>query len=273
MYLSKEVSAASVLIVIIFIDHLSASKQARYQDTLCGIRKFTLRDTLLDWNRVQNILLWVPDWNGTVPIPATIKPKPMWTGKRNLSMCTPHGINIHHSPEPKSPNPVFNDGMTIENGEIIFGIVEKKTVGASQGGLVHVVFREKGPEATWTLFTGLQMVVNFWFFHNGFNIGIGDTIADKKTMAYITKHIVERKANVQQIIEDATHDQLKAAPGVTICESFESRVERELNLARDTSGQYAQKNLKEGDSVERVVVAGSGGSFINVSQVSVCVGQ
>ncbi len=117
------------------------------------------------------------------------------------------------------------------------------------------------------------MVVNFWFFHNGFNIGIGDTIADKKTMAYITKHIVERKANVQQIIEDATHDQLKAAPGVTICESFESRVERELNLARDTSGQYAQKNLKEGDSVERVVVAGSGGSFINVSQVSVCVGQ
>ncbi|KAI0063081.1 beta and beta-prime subunits of DNA dependent RNA-polymerase [Artomyces pyxidatus] len=243
------------------------------QDTLCGVRKFTLRDTFLDWNAVQNILLWVPDWDGSVPIPAIIKPKPMWTGKQILSMCIPRGINIQRSPDPKSPNPVFDDGMMIENGEIIFGIVEKKTVGASQGGLVHVVFREKGPEATRTLFTGLQTVVNFWLFHNGFSIGIGDTIADKKTMEYITQHIAERKANVQQIIEDATHDRLKAAPGMTIRESFESRVERELNLARDTSGQYAQKNLKEDNNVKQMVVAGSKGSFINISQMSVCVGQ
>ncbi|TFY81801.1 hypothetical protein EWM64_g2217 [Hericium alpestre] len=243
------------------------------QDTLCGVRKFTLRDTFLDWNQVQNILLWVPDWDGTVPIPAIVKPKPLWTGKQILSMTIPRGINIQRSPEPKSANPVFDDGMMIENGEIIFGIVEKKTVGASQGGLVHVVFREKGPEATRTLFTGLQQVVNFWLFHNGFSIGIGDTIADKKTMTYITQHIAERKANVQQIIDDATHDRLKAAPGMTIRESFESRVERELNLARDTSGQYAQKNLKEDNNVKQMVVAGSKGSFINISQMSVCVGQ
>ena len=243
------------------------------QDTLCGVRKFTLRDTFLDWNQVQNILLWVPDWDGSVPIPAIIKPKPLWTGKQILSMTIPRGINIQRSSDSKTSNPVFDDGMMIENGEIIYGIVEKKTVGASQGGLVHVVFREKGPEATRTLFTGLQTVVNFWLFHNGFSIGIGDTIADKGTMAYITQHIAERKTNVQQIIDDASHARLKAAPGMTIRESFESRVERELNLARDTSGQYAQKNLKEDNNVKQMVVAGSKGSFINISQMSVCVGQ
>ena len=243
------------------------------QDTLCGVRKFTLRDTFLDWNQVQNILLWVPDWDGSVPIPAIIKPKPLWTGKQILSMTIPRGINIQRSSDSKTSNPVFDDGMMIENGEIIYGIVEKKTVGASQGGLVHVVFREKGPEATRTLFTGLQTVVNFWLFHNGFSIGIGDTIADKGTMAYITQHIAERKTNVQQIIDDASHARLKAAPGMTIRESFESRVERELNLARDTSGQYAQKNLKEDNNVKQMVVAGSKGSFINISQMSVCVGN
>lgn len=243
------------------------------QDTLCGIRKFTLRDTFLDWNQVQNILLWVPDWDGSVPIPAIIKPKPLWTGKQILSMCIPRGINIYRSPDPKSPNPVFDDGMMIENGEIVFGIVEKKTVGASQGGLVHVVFREKGPEATRTLFTGLQTVVNYWLFHNGFSIGIGDTIADRKTMENIQDQIALRKQNVAQAIDDATHDRLKAAPGMTIRESFESKVERELNLARDQSGQYAQKNLKEDNNVKQMVVAGSKGSFINISQMSVCVGQ
>ncbi|KAG6820127.1 hypothetical protein H0H93_005002, partial [Arthromyces matolae] len=243
------------------------------QDTLCGIRKFTLRDTFLDWNAVQNILLWVPDWDGTVPIPAIVKPKPLWTGKQILSMTIPRGINIHRAPEPRSSNPVFDDGMMIENGEIVFGIVEKKVVGAAQGGLVHVVFREKGPEATRQLFTGIQMVVNYWLFHNGFSIGIGDTIADPKTMDYITRRIQESKTEVAQIIDNAYHDRLRAAPGMTIRESFESLVERSLNTARDDSGQYAQKNLKEDNNVKQMVVAGSKGSFINISQMSVCVGQ
>ena len=208
-----------------------------------------------------------------MPIPAILKPKPLWTGKQILSLAIPRGINIHRSPDPKSSHPVFDDGVLIENGELIFGIVEKKTVGASQGGLVHVVFRERGPEATRQLFTGLQMIVNFWLFHNGFSIGIGDTIADHNTMSYITQNIAERKANVTQFIDDATHDRLKAAPGMTIRESFESLVERQLNLARDTSGQYAQKHLKEDNNVKQMVVAGSKGSFINISQMSVCVGQ
>ncbi|OAX30758.1 hypothetical protein K503DRAFT_704862, partial [Rhizopogon vinicolor AM-OR11-026] len=69
-----------------------------------------------------------------------------------LSMVIPRSINIQRAPDPKSSNPVFNDGMLIENGEIIFSIVEKKAVGALQGGLVHVVFCEKGPGATCDLF-------------------------------------------------------------------------------------------------------------------------
>ena len=243
------------------------------QDTLCGIRKFTLRDTFLDWYQVQNILLWVPEWDGTVPTPAIIKPKPLWTGKQILSMCIPRGINIFRAADPKSNNPVFDDGMMIENGDIIFGIVEKKTVGAAQGGLVHVVFREKGPEATRGLFTGLQQVVNYWLFHNGFSIGIGDTIADRKTMSHIHDQIAIRKQSVQEIVEDAYHDRLRPSPGMTIRESFEKKVERELNLARDQNGQYAQKHLKEDNNVKQMVVAGSKGSFINISQMSVCVGQ
>ena len=60
---------------------------------------------------------------------------------------------------------------------------------------------------------------------------------------------------------------------MTIRESFENSVERELNLACDQSGQYAQKHLKEDNNVKQMVTAGSKGSFINISQMSVCVGQ
>ena len=58
---------------------------------------------------------------------------------------------------------------------------------------------------------------------------------------------------------------------MTIRESFESRVEHELNLARDRSGLRAQKNLD--NNVKQMVVASSKGSFINISQMPACVGQ
>ncbi|KAK7680369.1 hypothetical protein QCA50_016609 [Cerrena zonata] len=188
-------------------------------------------------------------------------------------MCIPRGITIYRPSSSKSVNPVFNDGILIENGEIIYGIVEKKTVSAAQGGLVHIVFREKGPENMCIFFIGFQQVVNYWPFHNGFSIGIGDTITDKKTMEHITSQIAQRKSNVVQIVDDAAHDRLKAQPGMTIRESLESKVERELNLTRDQNGQYAQKNLKEDNDVKQMVVTGSKGSSIRISQMFVCVGQ
>lgn len=243
------------------------------QDTLCGIRKLTLRDTFIDWVQVQNILLWLPDWNGVVPTPTILKPKPLWTGKQILSMCIPEGINVLRMPEVPSFNPYADDGMMIENGEILWGVVEKKTVGAAQGGLIHVVFREKGPEVCRDLFSGLQMIVNYWLFHNGFSIGIGDTIADLQTMQGVSERILAAKKEVALLIDKANNDMLKAEPGMTIRESFESQVNMHLNQARDKAGKMAQESLKDTNNVKQMVVAGSKGSFINIAQMSVAVGQ
>ncbi len=96
-------------------------------------------------------------------------------------------------------------------------------------------------------------------------------------MSYITQTIAERQVNVAKVIEDATQDCLKGKPGMTIHELFESVFEsvfeQELILARDQSGQYAQKHLKEDNNVKHMVLARSKGSFINIPQMSVCVGN
>ena len=83
------------------------------------------------------------------------------------------GISIHCAPDLKLSN--FDDGMMVDNGEILFRIVDKKAIGATQGGLIHVIFCKMGPEAMQSVFTGIHMVVGFWLFHNGFSIGTGDT--------------------------------------------------------------------------------------------------
>ena len=244
------------------------------QDTLCGIRKFSLRDCLLDFEQVQNILLWVPDWDGIVPQPCILKPKAYWSGKQILSMCIPKGINVFQG-DAKAAKNVFvkDDGVHIENGEIMYGTINKKVVGSTAGGLIHIIFRERGPVVCRDFFSGVQRVVNFWLLHNGFSIGIGDTVADKATTANINATIAKAKADVMRLIQYARHDWLKADAGMTLRESFEANVNRILNKARDDVGSHAEQNLPDYNNVKQMVVAGSKGSFINISQMSACVGQ
>ncbi|KAK4688584.1 DNA-directed RNA polymerase II subunit RPB1, partial [Tremellales sp. Uapishka_1] len=244
------------------------------QDTLCGVRKFTLRDCFCDWTAVQNILLWLPGWDGTVPPPAIFKPKPMWTGKQLFSMCIPKGINItYRNNEKPSPIDVTDENVLIDNGEIIHGTIVKNMAGSANNGLVHVIFRELGPSTTRDFFSAAQMMVNFWLLHNGFSVGIGDTIADSATMAGINNRLVQAKEAVQGFINEAEANKMKPKPGMTIRETLEAAVSGELNKARDWAGKTAQDNLKADNNVKQMVVSGSKGSFINISQMSGCVGQ
>ncbi|KAI9029899.1 hypothetical protein CLU79DRAFT_842835 [Phycomyces nitens] len=207
------------------------------QDTLCGIRKFTLRDCFITKDVVMNIVMWVPDWDE----------------------------NTYISPG--------DTRVIIENGELLCGIVCKKTVGTAGGGLIHTIVNELGPEAAKNFLTGTQQVVNYWMLQNGFSIGIGDTIADKVTMATITNIISQAKQRVHEIIITAQQDKLEVQPGMTLRESFEAKVNQSLNKARDDAGKMAQNNLKDDNNVKQMVIAGSKGSFINISQMSACVGQ
>ncbi|OLL22690.1 DNA-directed RNA polymerase II subunit rpb1 [Neolecta irregularis DAH-3] len=243
------------------------------QDALCAIRKFTKRDSFMAQDMVMNILMWIPEWDGTVPMPAIIKPKPLWSGKQILSMVIPRGINITRNDEDQTHNPPDDRGMKIENGDIVYGIVDKKTVGSTPGGLIHIIMQEKGPEVCKGFFNGVQLVVNYWFLHNGFSIGIGDTIADAHIMDIIQEKITEARAKVIEVTRKAQNNTLEPSPGMTLRETFESQVRQALNNARDEAGRSAEKGLKESNNVKQMVSAGSKGSFINISQMSACVGQ
>lgn len=56
-------------------------------------------------------------------------------------------------------------------------------------------------------------------------------------------------------------------------ESFEASVNKKLNDARDKSGNLAVDGLSSSNRLINMVVAGSKGSNINISQIMACVGQ
>ncbi|KAG6434490.1 hypothetical protein SASPL_106127 [Salvia splendens] len=269
------------------------------QDSLLGCRKITKRDTFIEKDVFMNILMWWEDFDGKVPAPTILKPKPLWTGKQVFNLIIPRQINLlrysawHQETEKGFITP-GDTQVRIEKGELLSGTLCKKTLGSSSGSLIHVIWvkghngpmhvqklkelytdlrEEVGPDAARKFLGHTQWLVNYWLLQNAFSMGIGDTIADHDTMTKISETINTAKNEVNELIRAAQEKQLEAEPGRTMMESFENRVNQVLNKARDDAGSSAQKSLAESNNLKAMVTAGSKGSFINISQMTACVGQ
>ncbi|KAI9855877.1 MAG: DNA-directed RNA polymerase II subunit rpb1 [Vezdaea acicularis] len=242
------------------------------QDTLCGVYKICRRDVFLTKEQVMNILLWVPDWDGVIPQPAIIKPRPRWTGKQVVSLVIPKGLNMIR-PDDNDFCPLADKGLFVHGGELMFGAFSKSTIGNKSGGIIHIIYNEKGWQTALKFFNGAQTVVNYWLLHNGFSIGIGDTIPDAKTIKKIESAVAKEKENVDKITTEATENKLDALPGMNLRETFENIVSKHLNDARETSGSETAKNLKDLNNAVQMARSGSKGSEINISQMSAVVGQ
>ncbi|KAL0650673.1 hypothetical protein Bca4012_093364 [Brassica carinata] len=217
------------------------------QDTLLGCRKITKRDTFIEKDVFMNTLMWWQDFDEKVPAPAILKPRPLWPGKQVFNLIIPKQINLfrysawHSNAETGYITP-GDTQVRIERGELLAGTLCKKTLGTGNGSLVHVIWEEVGPYAARKFLGHTQWLVNYWLLQNGFTIGIGDTIADSQTMEKINETISSAKTAV-------------------------------LNKACDDAGSSAQKSLAETNNLKAMVTAGSKGSFINISQMTACVGQ
>ncbi|KAK3674120.1 DNA-directed RNA polymerase II core subunit rpo21 [Recurvomyces mirabilis] len=250
------------------------------QDTMAGIYMMTKRDVFVDYNQVMNMLMWVPNWDGVVPAPAIYKPKPMWTGKQLVSMALPAGLNLLRTEkgEKATANIPYLEktGLLVQNGELVLGRMVKKIVGASQGGVVHYIFNDNekdGPRAAVDFFNAAQRIVCYWLLHNGFSVGIGDTVPGPEMAADIEAAVNKEKAQLVELVQDVENNNLETLPGMTIRETFESKAKAFLDNARNYAGDIAFNGMKGCNNVGVMVQSGSKGSSTNVSQMTGAVGQ
>ncbi|XP_033326312.2 RNA polymerase II subunit RpII215 [Megalopta genalis] len=252
------------------------------QDTLTAVRKMTKRDVFIEKEQMMNILMFLPSWDGKMPQPCILKPKPLWTGKQIFSLIIPGNVNMirthstHPDEEDDGPYKWISPGDTkvmVEHGELVMGILCKKTLGTSAGSLLHICMLELGHEVCGRFYGNIQTVINNWLLLEGHSIGIGDTIADPQTYLEIQKAIKKAKEDVIEVIQKAHNMELEPSPGNTLRQTFENQVNRILNDARDKTGGSAKKSLTEYNNLKAMVVSGSKGSNINISQVIACVGQ
>ncbi|KAL7062007.1 hypothetical protein AAHC03_0413 [Spirometra sp. Aus1] len=252
------------------------------QDTLTAAYKMTQRDVFIDRANMMNLLMYLPTWNGRMPRPAIYKPQRLWTGKQLFSLIIPGRINcirthsMHPEDEDRGPYRWLSPGDTkvlIDDGDLVCGILCKKTLGSASGSLIHLVALEHNYEQVGMFFNNIQTVINNWLLLEGHTIGIADTLYDQATRKQIGETITKAKDAVFEIIDQAHNYDLQPTPGNTLRQTFENSVNKILNDARDKTGSCAQRSLSKYNNFNIMVVAGSKGSRINISQVIACVGQ
>lgn len=64
-------------------------------------------------------------------------------------------------------NGVLCAQVVVENGELIMGILCKKSLGTSAGSLVHISYLEMGHDVTRLFYSNIQTVINNWLLIEG----------------------------------------------------------------------------------------------------------
>lgn len=240
------------------------------QDSLLGSYRLTDKDTFLDKYFVQSVTLWINEWK--LPIPAILKPRPLWTGKQIFSLVLPE-VNHPIVPYVKPPFSHNDKDLFIQRGQLLMGAITKNIVGASPGSLIHVIFNERGSDDVANFINGVQRVTAFFNINFAFSVGVQDTVADPDTLRKMNEVLLRTRGEVEKIGAAANNRTLSRKAGMTLMQSFEADVNTELNKCREEAAKDALGNVKRTNSFKVMIEAGSKGTHLNICQIAVFVGQ
>lgn len=169
--------------------------------------------------------------------------------------------------------------VLIHDGELIHGVIDKKSVGSGAGALIHLTYVEHGADANRDFMDGLQVLVNYWALNTSLSVGVQDTITNSTSLEVVRKHIEKAKETVEELLQKAQlheelpeADRIKLNPGQGMLDTFEEMVGTTLGQAREQAGLAVLAELTEKNNFKSMERAGSKGSDVNISQIMACVG-
>ncbi|EME42306.1 hypothetical protein DOTSEDRAFT_175298 [Dothistroma septosporum NZE10] len=238
----------------------------------------------------------------TVP-PAVIKPNPLWTGKqvistvlKNLQPAGTAGLNMtgksttaatmwgEHGKE---------EGVVIfKDGELMQGILDKKQIGPSAGGLVNAVYEAYGYRAAGRLLSILGRLLTKLLHMRAFSCGVedliftregeedrraalagSDSVGLKVAAKYVSLEDQNPKSDDRELrkrLEDVLRDDEKM-------QGLDSLMN---NSTRDLSGDVSNRCMPAGltkpfpkNQMQTMTTSGAKGSKVNVNLISCNLGQ
>ena len=252
------------------------------QDSLLGIALFTLRDTFLTREQVMNLMMWVQneDMEGWLPMPAVLRPVPLWTGKQIMSMIIPKQIQLFKPGGGEDKYFSADDStVLVQQGQLMSGVMMKQIVGDGAGGLVHTVWLDLGPEACCLFMTQAQRVVNNWLVMSGATISCSDIVPSEKVTRNMQNLVEQGEKRYHESCELFSNSERVKKEGKykgqgRITDAFEVEINASLNDILQEANKKAVEDISfRYNNFQKMVWAGSKGKATNLAQVLGIVGQ
>ncbi|KAF9534749.1 hypothetical protein CPB83DRAFT_802942 [Crepidotus variabilis] len=237
-------------------------------------------------------------------LPPTIwKPRPLWTGKQIISTIlkniTPHGFDgLNLDGETKVPGKLWGsdskeDKVVFMDGELLCGVLDKASFGASDYGLVHSVYELYGADIAGRLLGILSRLFTKFLQHRAFTCRMDDLILTSagddardallvkgKNWGYeaavdnfpslSTAEAEEIPDALRSLLEDVLRDDNKMA-------GLDMTVKSKLSKLTSSIAEECLPNrlLRKFpyNHMQTMTLSGAKGSAVNVRQISCGLGQ
>lgn len=224
------------------------------QDSLVGAHCLTKKDAFLTKHQMMDLMMTLPQLVD-IPIPAILKPQPLWTGKQAMSLILPHITIINKDLD-----------LHISKGQLLSGTLCKKSLGATSGGIIHQTCKLISETAALDFINACQRLCNQYLETEGVSIGLSDCLTDKHTSAKVQETIDTCVAQAMHIESLGTQLNVPFA-------QREQAVSRILGQVLGVTGSIVNDAMTAHNSFGLMVKSGSKGSLINIAQVTACVAQ
>ena len=166
-----------------------------------------------------------------------------------------------------------NDFITIKQGNIEKGVVDKTAFGEEDGKLVKELDKSLGRlDAIKTLKKAFDLGTNY-LTRRGITISVGDLDLDQSVIDEGDIVIKKAEKKAEEIIQSYKDGTLEIIPGKTKEESREIQILQTLNEIRTKVGAIVKEKFPDSNPVNHMIKSGGGGNILNITQMACCVGQ
>lgn len=282
------------------------------QDHVSGGVKLTCKDTFLNRSDFQQLLfVALSGLNGTeivsemdtisIPYPAILKPKPLWTGKQIIGailshMCRAPIPALNLDGKTRTPPTAFGiDQMEHEIvfrcGELLSGVLDKNSIGSVSMGVVHAVYELYGAEQAGRLLNSFGRLFTCVLQDFGLTCGIQDltlnksadadrnklltrvnTDADVGLGSFLQSTLGHNDWNIENGIEDILSND-RVSSKIKLDGAMQSVINKSASdvIKACIPGGLEMPFLQNNFST--MVLTGAKGSAVNQSQISCFLGQ
>jgi len=207
-------------------------------------------------------------WSGELPKESVVDGVAGFYGIELFSLIIPGGFNLRYTSRSL-------DEVTIENGQVLGGTLDKRAIGAEDGRLLDAVVQTHGTTEGARFLNQMTKLTIGICTAMGFTTGIDD----EDLPAEATKAIAQRNAEASDAVDAELEKfgtdgrKYETRPGRTPLETLEENILQILDQCKEETGTVAKDHLADDNPAVMMAVSGARGSMDNLAMMAGSIGQ